>query len=103
MKYDFSKVLINQQRKSMQVSDDNAAPWTAALALSAALLVETNENVKTKLDRFNLWLKIGEHINPSDEAAGTDYSAKEVETLTAAAMTYPAIFAGQLVKILDQK
>ena len=107
MKYDFSKVLINQQRKPMTLTDDpDSGPWTAALALAAGVLAETSENAKSKLSRFNLWQKLGDHVSPGT-AAGvavpTDYSVEEVALLREAALTFPAIFAGQLVNILDQK
>lgn len=108
MKYDFSKALVNQQRKPMTVSDESTTPWTAQIALGAAVLVETSENAKTKLERFALWLKLNDHVDASaiQDAVGpspTDYTSAEVSALTTAAMTYPALFAGQLVQILDQK
>jgi hypothetical protein len=113
MKYDFSKALINQLRQSMTITDDaNSGVWSAQIALSSALLVETTENAKNKLERFNLWLKLGDHVDCTggltatgaiSAVTSTDYSVEEVAILKAAALTYPALFAGQLVKILDQK
>jgi hypothetical protein len=110
MQYDFSKVLTNAQKEPMKVSDAaDAKPWTAKLALQQAILVDNEKNQGSKLERYSLWLKLDEHVDPpAAYAAGepdpaTDYSTEEVAALKTAALTFPTIFAGQLSRLLDQK
>lgn len=110
MKYDLSTVIYNAQRKSMTVTEDpSSGPWTAAAALSQAILFETEENKGNKLQRFALWLKLSDHVNPSDiqsdtdSVSGTNYTVEELNLLKAASLAaYPALIAGQLVKILEK-
>lgn len=105
MKYAFfNKGLLNQNLKPMSVTEDPASgPWTAKDALAAAVLVDNQANATTKLKRYELFMKLNSHEDPTPESTGTDYSTEEVALLKEAALTYPTIFAGQLSYILDQK
>lgn len=98
MKYDFASfVLQNQEDTAMKTSDTDTSPWTAQKALRAALLADNQENQPSKVARYDLFLKMKTHT------LETEYDLEEVALLKKAALTMPAVFAGQLSHLLDQK
>lgn len=98
MKYDFpSVVLHNSDGTVVNVSDTDTRPWTAQIALKAALLTDAQQNVESKMARYELFLKLRDH-KPESE-----YTVEEIALLKKAAMLLPTIFAGQLSHLLDQK
>jgi len=97
MKYDFNVFVLQTADKKPMPMDEatDKSPFTAAIALARALLADTAENNKTKLERYDLFLRV--------RALDVEYSAKDVALLREAALVYPTLIAGQLVAILDQK
>lgn len=110
VKYNFSAPLFNAQQKPMTISETDLSPWTAKLALQAAILVDTAKNEDSKMKRYELFLKLRGHVDEQtvrdandDKDSATDYTAAEIGLLQASAFTYTTLFAGQLSHILDQK
>lgn len=98
MKYDFAKAYLrNSEDTVVKVSDTNASAWTAAHALKAAVLADTQDNQSSKVARYELFMKL------KAATATTDFTSEEVALLKTAALTLPTIFAGQLAHLLDQK
>ena len=96
MKYTFATAALETDTGTpMLTSETDSAPYTADKAFARGLLADTNDNTKTKLERYELFLRV--------RANEDEYSAKEVALLREAALVYPTLIAGQLVKILDQK
>jgi hypothetical protein len=95
MKYEFSvPVLTDDGVTAIPTSETDKTPFQAAKALMNALLADTPENANTKMQRYDLFLKI--------RSGATDFSGAEVTALRTAALLLPTLIAGQLVKILDQ-
>jgi hypothetical protein len=97
MKYDFAIPMRNGKDAIVKVSDEDPAPWTALMALKDALLADTQENTGSKLQRYELFLKLRDHTTD------TDYSLDEVALFKKAALMMQTIFAGQVSHLLDQK
>ena len=98
MKYDFSTFHLRNNRDAvMKTSDEDATPWTALAALKDAVLVDAQENQANKVQRYELYLKLRDHL------PDTEYTVEEVGLLKKAALALPTIFAGQLSRLLDQK
>jgi hypothetical protein len=98
MKYDFSVVLnsmVSGVPMTLDVTDNT--PLTAKKALQFALIQDKPDNEATKLQRYDLYVKLG----TCDEK--TNFSAEEVKILKDAALKQPTLVAGQLVHLLDQR
>lgn len=98
MKYDFSiKLKSVIAGTPLKLNENDSGPVTAGKALQFALLQDTADNAKTKLARYDLYVKLG----VANEK--TDFSTEEVKILKDAALVMATLVAGQLVHILDQR
>ena len=98
MKYDLAaQILTNEEDKPIDTSDTDKTPFNAQRAIARGLLNDTTNNASSKTERFDLYLKV------RASTADTDFSAPEVALMREVALTYPTLFAGQLVRILDQR
>lgn len=98
MKYDFDIPLLDVEGKPIVVSETDSRVFTAQMAMSRGLLADTKDNEGSKLARYELYLKIR-----GRDAAATDFTADEAKLMRDAAMTFPTLLAGQLVRVIDQK
>lgn len=98
MKYDFStKIRSMVDGKPMTLDETSKTPLTAKTALQFALITDRPDNDKTKLARYDLYVKLG----VANEK--TDFTTEEVKILKDAALTQATLVAGQLVHLLEQR
>lgn len=97
MKYNFSTKIKALDGKPMLLEPNSKIALDAKIALQFALIQDKPNNENTKMERYNLYIKLG----TANEK--TDFNAEEVKHLKDAALTQATIVAGQLVHLLDQR
>lgn len=90
-----SATLISEEGSIIPVSDTDKSAFSAEAALARGLLKDTPKNESTKIERFELYMRL--------KAGETTFSAADVALLRESALQFPTLIAGQLCRILDQK
>ena len=97
MKYNFSTKIKAMDGKPMLLDPGSKVVLDAKTALQFALIQDKPDNERTKLERYNLYVKLG------TASEKTDFNAEEVKILKDAALTQATLVAGQLVHLLEQR
>jgi hypothetical protein len=93
MQLDLTKPVLDSEDKPIL---ENDVPVTMGIALKRALVNDV-QDVKEKLERFELFLKI------KAAALETEFSPTEVALLDKAIASFPTLIYGRLSHFLSQK
>lgn len=77
--------------------DETGGPVPLRTVLSKAILADTQHNADSKLQRFELWLKI------RAAALALELTTEEATLLKEASSIYPTLIHGQLVHWIEGK
>jgi hypothetical protein len=95
MQYDLTHQVVDD--KGEAAVDENGKPADLKTILSRALLTDTADNTSTKLERFELWLKL------KSAAVAVEFSTEEAKLIKDASKVYPTLIHGQLVHWIEQR
>lgn len=95
MIYDLSHQLVDE--KGEPAVDETGKPAVLKTILSRALLTDTADNVKSKIERFELWFRL------KTSELEVELSHEEAKLLKEATSIYSTLAYGQLVRWLDGK
>lgn len=95
MEYDLSHQIVDE--KGEPAKDESGNPAPLKTVLSRAVLADTAENAKSKLERFELYLK----LKASELVA--DLTTEEAKLIKDAASIYPCLVYGQIVAWIEGK
>lgn len=93
MQYDLSHQLVDEQGKP--ATDETGSPAALKTVLSRAVLTDTADNAVTKLERFEVWLKL-----KASELI-VDLTNEEAALIKKASSVYPTLVYGQIVKWVE--
>lgn len=95
MIYDLTHVLVDD--KGEPAVDETAKPAELKTVLSRALLTDTADNAASKLERFELWLKL------KGATAALELSTEEAKLVKEASKVYSTLIHGQIVHWIEQR
>lgn len=95
MLYDLSHQIMDD--KGAPAVDETGKPAEMKTILSRALLTDTADNASTKLERFELWLKL------KGAAVALELSTEEAALIKSASKVYSTLIHGQLVHWIEQR
>ena len=93
MQYDLTHQLVDETGKP--ALDEKAEPAMLKTVLTRAVLTDTAENAASKLERFELWLKL-----KSAELV-VDFTTEEAALIKKASAVYSTLIHGQIVKWVE--
>jgi hypothetical protein len=95
MIYDLSHQIINE--KGEPAVDETGAPASLKTVLGRAVLTDTADNAGTKLQRFELWLKL------RSAALAVELTTEEASLIKQASSIYSTLVHGQVVHWIEGK
>jgi hypothetical protein len=95
MKLLLDTILKTITGEDMVQSETDKSPFLARDAIATALLADTDDNRKTKIQRYDLFVRVKTLKQDS-------FNAREIELMDEAVLAqYPTFFAGQVHYILN--
>lgn len=95
MIYDLAHQIVDGDGEPAKDADGNLVPLKKVL--SQAVLADTAHNAESKLERFELWLKI------RSANLKLELTTEEALLLKEASSVYPTLVHGQLVRWIEGK
>lgn len=95
MLYDLSHQIVDETGKP--ALDETGKPAELKTVISRSLLTDTAENAKSKLERFELWMKLKAH------GLEVDFTNEEAKLIKDASSIYPTLVMGQLIHWIEGK